>query len=472
MFPASLYQTVADLLALPIALIINECYKKSIFPDCLKTALVTPLFKKGDKTDPCNYRPISSLPIISKVFELDMKNQIMTFIETHGILSDRQFGFRKHHSSEQLLLSLLQNWRTTLDNPQPNFIGALSLDVRKAFDTINHGQLIHTLKRLNFAESTTKLFTSYLSHRTQIMKVDHDQSSALPITCGVPQGSVLGPILFNLAINDLLNKHKTAFAYADDTVIYCTATDIPTLMDKSESLMREVSNWYSNNLLQLNLSKTQYCIFSNRKVEDFYQIQINNLKIESKHSLNLLGVILDSELSLTPQANATASKANKMVYLLSKLKKYMTVENSLKTYKSLIRPIVEYCSSLYLDGLAKNSDTLEKVQNKAIRIITSAPKQFSVTSGRLLLNLHTLHSRRNFLFHNFVKSRVHKGRASKHILHLVSKSNRHTRSLRSNCAIIKPSFRSNLGKSAFLNIFHTFVTKSTKPHESLSFNPT
>jgi len=150
----------------------------------------------------------------------------------------------------------------------------------------------------------------------------------------------------------------------------------------------------------------------------------------------------------------------------------MTVENSLKTYKSLIRPIVEYCSSLYLDGLAKHSDTLEKVQNKAIRIITSAPKQFSVTSGRLLLNLHTLHSRRNFLFHNFVKSRVHKGRASKHILHLVSKSNRHTRSLHSNCAIIKPSFRSNLGKSAFLNIFHTFVTKSTKPHESLSFNPT
>ena len=151
------------------------------------------------------------------------------------------------------------------------------------------------------------------------MKVDHDQSSALPITCGVPQGSVLGPILFNLAINDLLNKHKTAFAYADDTVIYCTATYIHTLMDKSESLMREVSNWYSNNLLQLNLSKTQYCIFSNRKVEDFYQIQINNLKIESKHSLNL--VILDSELSLTHQANATASKANKMVYLLSKLKK-------------------------------------------------------------------------------------------------------------------------------------------------------
>jgi len=272
------------------------------------------------------------------------------------------------------------------------------------------------------------------------MKVDDDQSSALPITCGVPQGSVLGPILFNLAINDLLNKHKTAFAYADDTIIYCTATDIPTLMDKSESLMREVSNWYSNNLLQLNLSKTQYCIFSNRKVEDFYQIQINNLKIESKHSLNLLGVILDSELSLTPQANATASKANKMVYLLSKLKKYMTVENSLKTYKSLIRPIVEYCSSLYLDGLAKKSETLEKVQNKAIRIITSAPKQFSVTSGRLLLNLHTLHSRRNFLFHKFVKSRVHKCRAFKHILHLVSKSNRHTRSLCSNCAIIKPSF--------------------------------
>jgi hypothetical protein len=188
--PAMIYKIIVDLIAYPLSLLINECYKNSMFPHYLKSALVTPIFKKRDKTDPSNYRPISSLPILSKIFELDMKNQMVNFIEQHNLLSDKQLGFLKNHSTERMLLSELQKWKVKLDQPAPCYIGALSLDVRKAFDTVNHKLLLHVLSKKQFSSSTVALFESYLTNRSQVMKVGQSRSSILPITCGVPQGSI------------------------------------------------------------------------------------------------------------------------------------------------------------------------------------------------------------------------------------------------------------------------------------------
>ena len=148
----------------------------------------------------------------------------------------------------------------------------------------------------------------------------------------------------------------------------------------------------------------------------------------------------------------------------------MNVEDSLETYKILIWPILEYCSAIYLDATQKVTETIEKVQNKAIRIIVSAPKKFSVTTGRSLLNLPTLQSRRQYLFHNFTHKKVAKNKASKHILNLVQKSNKHQRCLRSNCSIIKPSFRTNFGKSALLNLLHQFRLKNNSAKTILTIN--
>ena len=186
------------------------------------------------------------------------------------------------------------------------------------------------------------------------MKVGLSWSNSQAITCGVPQGSILGPILFNLAINGLLATFDNSFAYADDTLIYCTATSIDEVLAESNTLLKKSSDWYHSHLLRLNIEKTQLCIFSNRNIKNSYHINFQNSKIETKLSIKVLGVTLDTDLSFHIHANETATKANKVVYLLSELRKYMNVEESLRTYKILIRPILEYCSSIYLEGTQKN----------------------------------------------------------------------------------------------------------------------
>ena len=169
--PTFVYQTISHLLSTPLSIIINESITTCVFPDCLKLALVTPIYKKGDRNDPSNYRPISSLPILSKIFETALHQQLSTHLETHNLLSNRQFGYRHHHSAEQLLVSLLQEWYTAIDNG--SYVTALSLDVRKAFDSINHSILLTKLRDLHLSSPSVNLLQSYLTDRKQIMKVSN-----------------------------------------------------------------------------------------------------------------------------------------------------------------------------------------------------------------------------------------------------------------------------------------------------------
>lgn len=468
--PAFIYKSISDLLALPMSIIINQTLRNGSFPDYLKVALVTPIFKKGDKKDPSNYRPISSLPILSKVFESVIKDQLMDFLEKEHLLCSRQFGFRRHHSSEQLLQSLLTDWRASLDSKTPMFIPALSLDVRKAFDTVNHKLLISKLWQFNLSPDAIGLIQSYLSRRKQSMKVGSSISSLLPITCGVPQGSILGPILFLLMVNDFLEKFPFSFAYADDTLIFTKGSSLERSLVASEDLLRQVSSWYKNNLLQLNLSKTQFCIFSNRKIDNNYSITVSDTKIQSVGTLSVLGVQLDSELSFAPHIDSVCRKASSLVYLSSKFRKYLNVEQARLAYTSIVRPVLEYCSSLFLNTSQRNILALERVQNRAIRIILTAPVKFSVTSGRILLNLPTLISRRKYLFHKFVHKKVLNKKASHYIIKAVETSRSHNLSLRSHINIIKPYFRTNYGKSSFPSLLHTYLLKSSDSRSILCFS--
>jgi hypothetical protein len=465
--PTLVYKSISDLLALPLSLLINESLESGIFPDHLKTAVVSPIHKKGDRKNPTNYRPISSLPILSKVFETVIKNQLLKFLEKEHLLSDRQFGFRKNHSSEQLLLSLLSDWRSELDHKTPLFISALSLDVRKAFDTVNHDHLVSKLPNFRLSTSAIQLIRSYLSNRSQVMKVGSVLSSSRPITCGVPQGSILGPILFLLTINDLLLSFPASFAYADDTLIFSKGSTVEQSVTKCKLLLQQVATWYQGNLLQLNLDKTQFCIFSNRKILSSHSIQVSDTIIQSGHSMSLLGVKIDSELSFSPHIESLSKRANGLVYLTSRFRRYLNVEQAKLTYTSIVRPILEYCSSLFLTTSQKNASSLERVQNRAIRIILSAPRSFSVTSGRALLNLPTLASRRKYLFHKFLHQRLIKRKVSRYILNLSDNCKSHSLSLRRKHALIKPYFRTNMGKGSLPSQLHTFLVSYSQLSSAL-----
>ena len=264
-------------------------------------------------------------------------------------------------------------------------------------------------------------------------------------------------------------EFQSSFAYADDTLLYCTANSINEVLDLSQGLLIDAAQWYNRNLLTLNINKTQFCIFSNRKIKEYYHITHGNTNIESTLSTNVLGVHLDTDLSFNTHAIETAKKANKKIYLISKIKKYLTVDDALKAYKTYVRPILEYCSALYLECTRHTIDIIEKVQNKAIRIIVSAPREFSITTGRTLLNLPTLKTRRFFLFHKFVHQKVMRKRASKNILNLVQGANRHNRHLRSASQIIKPKHRTNFGKSALISLIHSYISKKQTAKELLSF---
>jgi hypothetical protein len=469
--PAFVYQSIADLVALPISMLINESLDTNIFPDCLKIALVTPIYKKGDQSDPSNYRPISSLPILSKLFEMNIKNQLMDFLENHSLLCSRQFGYRKHHSTEQLLQSLLQQWRTSLDKKQATYISTLSLDVKKAFDSVNHQLLVTKLQKFSLSSAAIELIKSYLSNRFQVMKIGTTKSSQLPITCGVPQGSILGPVLFLLTVDDLLRLFPTSFAYADDTLIFTEGSTPEQSVENCNYLMARVAEWYRNNLLRLNYSKTQYCIFSNRKVNNTYSINIDQSKIDSKDTLTLLGVTLDSGLTFGAQIDKLTSKVNSLIHLSSKFKRFLNIEQATSLYTAIVRPSLEYCSSLLLNITLKLSNKLEYIQNRAIRVILSAPRKFSVSLGRLLINLPTLSSRRKYLFTNFVHYKLTKLKASKHLLLMVDSCKSHRISLRTRHSFIKPFSRTNFGVGSFMNQLHSILTSHCKktPKNLLSF---
>ena len=448
-------------------MIINESFHKGVFPSHLKLALVTPIYKKGDKSEPSNYRPISSLPILSKIFESTIKDQITCFLEKEHLISDRQFGFRKHHSSEQLLQSLLNDWHTSLDNKSPLYITAMSLDIQKAFDSVNHKILISKLSRFHLSPTAIKLISSYLSNRKQAMKIGNCISVPLPITCGVPQGSILGPLLFLLMTNDFLASFPSSFAYADDTLIFSKVSNLENSLSASEALLQQALTWYQHNLFQLNISKTEFCIFSNRKVDSTYFLTVNNTKIKSNDTLMVFGVLLDTKLSFTPHVNSLCRKASSLIYLFSKFRHYLNIEQARLAYTSIVRPALEYCSSLILNTSQSNRLSLERIQNRAIRIIMSAPFNFSVTTGRRLLNLPTLTSRRNYLFYNFIHKKLMEKKVSNFILKILASTQSHHKFLRRQNTLIKPSFRTNFGKSTLPSLLHTYISKKINSAESL-----
>ena len=284
----------------PLTVIINQMLKTGIFPDSFKTSKIVPLFKKGDHGLLTNYRPISLLPTISKVFERVIYDQMYLYFNNNNLLADEQFGFRKNHSTEYAAIKLVDHISNEMESGKTPV--TLFIDLSKAFDTLSFDILLQKLNYYGIAGVNLKLMANYLRIRKQYVVFNNHNSEITDIRCGVPQGSILGPLFFSICINDLKNASNKCkfFMYVDDTTIYFNIEDFDTnnLEAEINKELKQVNTWLKVNKLSLNVGKTKIMIFHRkRKHIPELKVLIDGCNIECVSSFNFLGIMLDQGLS-------------------------------------------------------------------------------------------------------------------------------------------------------------------------------
>lgn len=377
-----------------MTLIINQSLCTGICPNSLKIAKITPIFKKGDPHLTDNYRPISLLPVISKVLEKVVFLQVYDYFINNNLLYDSQYGFRKFHSTEFAALEFTDKIVTNLD--QGTLPVAIFLDLSKAFDTIDHSILIHKLQYYGFHGTSLSWFKSYLNNRKQYVQYSDVNSSHSQITTGVPQGSILGPLLFIIYMNDIVEVTKKFHftIYADDTSLIepiCTFTsDLNNSIEATEAINNElklITDWLCLNKLSLNAKKTKMMIFHHRQrsIKNLrLDLIINDTRIEQVNEFNFLGILLDECLTWNPHVNKIACKISVINGTLSRLKKFLPHDILKTIYNALVQPHLNYGVLLW----GKNSKRIHKLQKWALRAITAS--KYNAHTDPLFLKLRLL----------------------------------------------------------------------------------
>ena len=356
----------------PISFIFNNIINFGQYPDVLKIACITALFKSGDKVDPNNYRPISTLPLLNKIFEKLLHIRLYSFIESQGLLCKEQYGFRKKKSTCDAISDLLNNIYNSLNDKK--YLGAIFLDLSKAFDTVPHDILLKKLEHYGIRGVALKLLESYLANRKQFVYVNGCKSQTKEVAIGVPQGSVLGPLLFLIYINDLplSTKLLNVILFADDTTLFASDTNIYNLRNNMNDDLQLVSEWLIANCLTLNITKTYYIIFTTREVPNNLQIKIGQNILERHKSGKFLGVILDEKLTFKEHLTTITSKISKVVGLFYKLKHKFPLEVIHKLYYSLVYPHLSYCILAWGGAKQAYLHPLLLLQKRICRIITDS----------------------------------------------------------------------------------------------------
>ena len=366
-----LLKKISSALISPLTLIINQSLVTGIFPDKLKIAKVLPLFKKDDHTLMDNYRPISLLTSISKLFEKVVFSQLYDYFRNNDLFYDSQYGFLKNHSTEYAAKELTDKVLKDID--ERNISLAIFMDLSKAFDTLDHSILINKLAYYGIHGAALRWFTSYLTGRSQYVEIDGVSSNILLLSTGVPQGSILGPLLFLIYMNDIPNctEHFNFILYADDTTLNNTV-QIPSLspVDINNDLAK-VYDWLAVNKLSLNVRKTKYVIFhaTNKRIEGVIpNLEINGIPLERVQNFNFLGLVLNENMFWKPHIDLLANKLAKCAGVLNKLKRFLPIHILRTLYFSMVQSRLVYCILTW----GFDCYRLEKLQKRFARIISSS----------------------------------------------------------------------------------------------------
>ncbi|XP_057299399.1 uncharacterized protein LOC130630019 [Hydractinia symbiolongicarpus] len=307
--PPGILKDAATVLSGPLAHIINLSLQTATVPTEWKIAKVTPIYKGGDTKDCGNFRPISVLPVLSKILEKAVHKQLIDYLENHKLLSEHQFGYRRRRSTELATMLLADSIRKEVDNG--NLVGVLYIDLSKAFDTLNHPALLEKLSSCGINGTTHEWFSDYLFNRKQMCVVENSKSDLMSVTCGVPQGSILGPLLFLVYFNDLNEclKNSIDIEFADDTVIYIAGANKCIIENLLNNDLKNVSSYFEENGLVINLKKgkSESMLFGiSKKLTkwgDELSLYYNETPIPATKEYKYLGTILDNTLSLNSNFN-------------------------------------------------------------------------------------------------------------------------------------------------------------------------
>jgi hypothetical protein len=354
----------------PLTHVLNLSITQGVVPNELKIAKIIPLFKHGDSKLMKNYRPISVLPVFSKILEKLVYKRTIEFIKKHNILYAYQFGFREKHSTA-LALALLSD-KINESFSENKFTIGVFLDFSKAFDTVDHSILLQKLEHYGIRGLALSWFKSYLSNRYQFVHFDGTSSTREKVCCGVPQGSVLGPLLFLLYINDLCMVSDKLFSilFADDSNMFLTGTNLDDMFNIMNQELAKILSWLNANKLSLNIEKSNYIIFSRKNINTSNAIYINGKEVEKVVYTKFLGVLIDTKLSWKFHINYIKKKMAKGIGILCKAKRRLE-SDSLKTlYYSFIYPYITYCVEVWGCIYKSNLQPIISMQKKVVKIIS------------------------------------------------------------------------------------------------------
>ena len=401
--PTSLLKIAQEVISKPICIIINNSFKNGVFPDLFKVAKVIPIYKKGSKLDRSNYRPISLLSNISKIFEKLMHTRLYSFLDSCKRLYKYQFGFRTKHSTTHTLINITEAIRKALD--EKSFACGVFVDLQKAFDTVNHNILLAKLNYHGIRGSTLKWFSSYLSHRSQFVSINDTISITRFITCGVPQGSILGPLLFLIYINDLhvCIEHCTAYHFADDTNLLLISNSLKKLNKHINHDLSNLVHWLRANKISLNTKKTELILFKskNANLTKHLNFRVSGQKILPVKTIKYLGIKFDEHLSFLPHMQDLALKLSRSNGMLAKIRHYVNFETLLSIYHAIFASHLRYACQVWAHSKNAKLGRIISLQNKALKIIHFLPNN---TNSNILyylsntLRLNTLLSYLNGVF--------------------------------------------------------------------------